>query len=172
MSTTRSCAVLVVILLGHLCGAALAQTPPAGPVGTFGEATNQDYALRLRDAEAKLRSAHERLAAAGSPTPRTTSETSARRELLDAAREAWDTVRNAPRTVAGHPAQVEAERRLREGVERLGGMERRDEAEADTARTMLQALATLREAAGAPPAAPATGGSAPAEPAAGDGGRT
>jgi hypothetical protein len=95
-----------------------------------------------------------------------------RQELLATAREAWDLVRNAPGTLTGHPAHAEAERRFREGLERLGGSERRDETEADTARSMLHALSALRDAAGALPAAPATGGTAPAEPAAGGGGRT
>jgi hypothetical protein len=173
MFPKRRHAIFATTLLMSLGGVALAQpaSPPApGPVGTVGEATAQDYALRLRDAEAKLRAAHERLAAAGSPAPSTSSESPLRQDLLDAAREAGVMVRNAPGTVAGQPVHAQAERSFREGLERLGRSERRDEA--DTARAMLQALSALREAAGAPPAAPTTGGSAPAEPAASGGGRT
>lgn len=175
MASLRRGGALTVALLASLGAAATAQRapPPAeGPVGAVGEAAAQHYALRLRDAEARLRAAHERLAAAGGPGPGAAQESPARQELLDAAREARDAVRNAPGTVAGHPAHAEAERCVRDGLDRLERSGARGGAEADAARGMLQALAALREAAGAPPAEPATGGSTPAEPAAGGGGRT
>jgi cell pole-organizing protein PopZ len=173
MFPKRRHAIFAAMLLMPLGAAALAQPaspPAAGPIGTMGEATTQDYALRLRDAEAKLRAAHEGFAAAGSSAPSTSSESPLRQDLLEAARQAGDMVRNAPATIAGQPVHAQAERSFREGLERLGGSERRDEA--DTARAMLQALSALREAVGAPPAAPTTGGSTPAEPAASGGGRT
>jgi hypothetical protein len=147
-------------------------SPPNGPVAAMQDAAMQDYALRLRDAEARLRAAHERLAAGSSPASRTPSDPPARQQLVDAARDAWTVVRSAPGDMAGSAPQAEADRRFREGLDRLGQADGGGVSEADTARAMLQALSALREAAGAPPAPPATGGTTPTEPAASGGGQS
>ncbi len=76
-------------------------SPQNGPVASMQDAAMQDYALRLRDAEARLRAAHERLAAGSSPASRTPSDPPARQQLVDAARDAWTVVRSAPGDAPG-----------------------------------------------------------------------
>jgi hypothetical protein len=165
-------------LVGWVGGvAAQPHSPDAaqtGAVDVAREAARQEYALRLRDAEAKLRAAHERMAAggAGSPQPRATSP--AWEELMDAAQDALDAIRSAPPGFADTEAYRAADRRFEEWLRRLRAHGTPLRATADAAREMLQALAALREIAGAPAAPPATRtpGGAPVEPAAQGGERS
>ncbi len=94
--------------------------------------------------------------------------------MTDAAQNALDAIRSAPPGFADTKAYSAADRRFEEWLRRLRTDSTPPGAHADAAREMLQALAALREIAGAPAAPPATRtpGGAPAEPAAQGGGRT
>jgi hypothetical protein len=145
-----------------------------GIVDVAREAARQEYALRLRDAEAKLRAAHERMAGggAGSPQPRATSP--AQEDLTGAAQDALDAIRSAPPGFADTEAYRAADRRFEEWLRRQRADGTPPRATAEAAREMLQALAALREIVGAPAAPPATHtpGGTPAEPAAQGGERS
>ena len=180
MQRLRTSGAAVALFLAGLAAAASAQPAPPEPMqggGTVEASRNaamQSYALMLRDAEARLRAVHERMAAGGTNLAQPPGSPSMQQELMDTAQAAWEAIRNAPPGFAATEAYKEADRRFSEGVERLRQGHPPPNEAADWAREMLQALAALREVAGAPAAPSGTGGpgGAPAEPAAQGGGRT